>query len=232
MAKFSAMKSTSHARDSSSALLLILGFTASLNAQEVAPAGLRLVNATATNTPLQVHIEGEPLQHRGYRIGEATARLELAPGRCRLELNQSEQGRIFLDLNLEPGVTQVVIAYSQMTDPRKDPVPTPKLTSHVLELAPPEAQTQRRLRVLQMTPLRELDLRLGGRDVRCRRLTLETLLLEHRQPELEHAGQRLGRLPMEESGDGTLILHADSAGRLHHIFFLDPSGSDGSDDRR
>lgn len=217
------MKSTSLARASSRAAGLLLLAVAPLAALETPTASLRFVNATGADAPLAIRLNGEPLQVRGYRSGEATGLLELAAGPCHIELEHPLLGRSTLTLALQPGEGRTVVALAETAHSDTEPRLPPKLASHVFNLTSADARAGRRLQVLQATPLPQLDLRLDGRDLRCGRLRLETLEIRHPQPSLEHAGRRLSRLPFEEAGNGTLILFTDSAGRLRHLFFLDPA---------
>lgn len=226
------MKSTSPARASFSAACLFLLFALSSQAQEAEPASLRFVNATGVNTPLLVRVNGEPLQARGYRSGQATGRLELAAGPCRIELSQAQLGHAILLLELQPGDARTVVALIEPARSTATPRQPPKLTIHVLVQPAPAPSPQRRLQVLQVTPLAQLDLRLAGREIRCRRLRVESVGVNHPQPMLEHAGQPLGRLPFDEAGAGTLILFSDGEGRLRQLFFLDPVDSSAETDER
>lgn len=216
------MKSTSLARASFSAACLLLLAIAQNQAQEAEPASLRFVNATGAEPPLTVRVNGESLQARGYRSGEATGRLEISAGPCHIELSQPVHGNLSLTLNLLAGDTRTVVALMEPARHGADRRQPPKLACHVLETLPPGPPTQRRLRVLQTTPQAELHLRLPGRDLRCTRLRAQTLTLAQPNPVIEHAGQPLGRLPFEEAGDGTLILFTDPAGHLRRVFFLEP----------
>ncbi len=226
------MKSTSLARASSSAACLLLLVAPASQTQEAEPASLRFVNATGVVEALTVHVNGEPLQARGYRSGEVTGRLELAAGPCRIELLHPQLGRVALPLELQPGDVRTVVALIEPARATVTPPQPPKLTSHVLVQPAPDPQVRRRLLVWQATALDQLDLRLAGHELRCRRLRGESLSIEHPQPLLEHAGQALGRLPFDEAGDGTLILFADDGGRLRHLFFLDPAGINEAADER
>lgn len=219
------MKSTSLARASFSTTCLLLLVAPATQTQEAETASLRFVNATGAGEALTVRLNGELLQARGYLSGQATGRLELAAGPCRIELLHPRLGRVALPLELQPGDVRTIVAVIEPARPTETAPPPPKLTSHVLVQPPPDPLARRRLRVWQATAMEQLDLRLAGRELRCRRLRGESLTLEHPQPLLEHAGQTLGRLPFDEAGDGTLILFADDGGRLRHLFFLDPTGA-------
>ncbi len=222
------MKSTSLAHASSSVACLLAATL--LATQEPPTASLRFVNATGAAESLTVRLNDELLQSRGYRSGEASGRLELAAGFCRIEFLHPRLGRVVLPLELQPGDVQTVVA---VIEPSRATETPPQLASHVLVQPPPNPLARRRLRVWQTTPLEQLDLQVAGRELRCRRLRVESLSLEQPQPLLEHAGHALGRLPFDEAGDGTLILFADAGGRLRHLFFLDPAGSgEATDERR
>jgi hypothetical protein len=215
------MKSISHARVSSSLLCLLL--LATSQADTGAPASLRFVNATGATAPLSVRINGEHLQSRGYLSGEVTGRLELAAGPCQLELHHPSLGRVTLELALTPGDTRTVIALSQPASGEVAHQPA-KLACQVL--TPPTGPPVRhRLQVLQVTSQPELPLQLANHPLLCHRLQATTLDLAQPSPELKYAGQRLGRLPFEEAGDGTLVLYTDTDNRLRHVFFLTPASS-------
>lgn len=219
------MKSTSLARAISNAACLLLLVASPNQAQEAKPASLRFVNATGAGDSLTVRVNGDPLQARGYRSGEATGRLEIAAGACLIEFQHPRLGHCDLPLELPPGSARTVVALIESARDTETPRTPPKLTCHVLFQPLPGPPRQRRLQILQATPLRQLDLQLAGHELHCHRLRVETHAIEHPQPLLKHAGRTLGRLPFDEAGDGTLILFADSAGRLHHLFFLDPAES-------
>lgn len=204
-----------------SACLFLLAAAAG-SAQEAGLASLRLVNATGAEGPVHVRLNGEALQTQGYPSSAVTGRLELAAGSCHIELTHPQLGSTSLALELQPGETRTVIALTEPLPLRGERAQPPKLTSHVLAPLPPENSMRHRLQVLQATPLPELVLHLAGRDLRCHRLQAEHLVLEKPNPALEHAGHPLGHLPFEETGDGTLILFTDKAGRLCRVFFLDP----------
>jgi hypothetical protein len=225
------MKSTSLARASSSAACLLLLVTLPSRAQETEPASLRFVNATGAREPLTVHVNGGPLQARGYHSSEATGRLELAAGPCHIELHHPRLGHVILPLELHPGDARIVVALSEPAQGAAERRQPPKLTSQVLVQPPPDPPGQRRLQVLQATPLEQLDLSLSGQELRCRRRRVESLVVKHPQPLLEQAGQALGRLPFDEAGNGTLILFCDTAGQLRRVFFLEPASATGASDR-
>lgn len=216
------MKSTSLARASSSAACLLLLLAQPTQAQEAEPASLRFVNVTGVDASLLVRVNGEPLQDRGYRSGEATGRLELSAGPCRIELSLPQHGHAILLLELQPGDARTVVALCEPSRTPSGRQQAVQLTSHVLVKPRPGTSPQRRLQVLQVTPLEQIDLRLAGREIRCHRRRVESFSIDHPQPLLEHAGQPLGRLPFEEAGDATLILFTDAAGHLRRVFFLDP----------
>lgn len=226
------MKFTSLARASSSTAAVCLLVTALLPCQEPEPASLRFINATGAEEFLSVRINGELLQTRGYRSGEATGRLEIGAGPCLIDLSHPQLGRIVLPLAMQPGEARSVVALREPGKAQASPPQPPKLSSHVVAQPPADTAMRRRLQILQATPQPELEVHLAGHELRCRRLQVETRVIEHPQPLLKHAGMPLARLPFDEPGDATLILFADDDGRLRHLFFLDPAGATEQSDER
>lgn len=227
------MKSRSSALASFSAIsLFFLGFKVA--AQEPRPAALRFVNATGIKDPLLIVVNGDKLQSRGYSSGSATGPLDLPATPCRIELSHPQLGRHSFTLDLQGGVGHTVVAHA-VAAPGNGVHPLKYRLDHlVLNHSPSESPGRSRLQLLQTTMQAHLELRLAGHPLRLARLRTESLELPSATSEMDlyHGDLLIGRLPFSEPGNGTLILFTDTAGHLHHVFFLEPGTAEEPADRR
>ncbi len=217
-----------------SAIHLFLLCACTVSAQEAPPAALRFVNATGIEEPLLIVVNGDRLQSRGYSSGSATGRLHLPATPCRIELSHTELGRHNFTLDLQAGVEHIVVAHTVAeTGNGVHPLKF-RLEHQVLNPSPGESTGKSRLQLLQTTMQAHLELRLAGTPLRLARLRPETLELPSTNSEIGvyHGDLLLGRLPFSEPGHGTVILFTDTAGHLHHVFFLEPGTAEESSDRR
>jgi hypothetical protein len=111
-------RSACFSRSHAAAILFILALGSGACFAESQFSGFVLVNATGSNEPIMASFAGKPvLKEPGLDDAARTSGLGVEVGKNRLEVTNPTLGTAHVELDIAPGSTPVVVAYSQKDSP-------------------------------------------------------------------------------------------------------------------
>ena len=213
-----------------SALVLLCSVGVLAQEPSVAKGYLRFVNATGYEGMLHVKLDGVEISAAGYSSGLATGAVGFLPKECQIEMRHDTLGEVKVTLSLKPGLVSTVIALPLVEEEKKPkagqavaPVEKPKveLTHFVLDSAPFKAGSAPTLTVLQSTPMKAMELRVGKQALTLEPLKAGTVPLQGMGefPVVMLAGKKVASMNMTDPADHVVVLFSTDKGLVQNVTF-------------